>query len=326
MSDHRIGITLSKENLDFSKFEVERLFNNHEITYSDNLALFKTDDLGSVHDNLDRLSYGKEAFELLAHTKEWQDMLRDVEEADITQYAFPDESYKIETLRIGQSHQSTDRGLLAGLTNTTGELQVDVENPDAEFYHIKGEHHTFGRHIWDNEKPFMKRRNDNLPASHPTGMEPRLARAMVNIAKPDQCVLDPFCGAGGILIEAGLIGYDLHGIDHDSRMIERAKKNIGSFDLSANLVNGDAIEESYPCRCIVTDVPYGKNSTTSEKPVELFGSFLDRVRSETSRCVICYPAQDSFQNIVDVVDDDAATFDFYVNASLTRRVAFLEVA
>jgi tRNA (guanine10-N2)-dimethyltransferase len=326
MEDHRIGITLSKENLDFSKFEVEQLFTSHEITYSDNLALLETDDLGELHDRLGRLSYGKKAFELLAHTEEWEDMLRDVEEADITQYAFPDESYKIDSLRIGQSHQSTDRGLLAGLTNTTGELQVDVENPDAEFYHIKGDNHTFGRHIWENDEPFTNRRNDKLPASHPTGMEPRLARAMVNIASPKNCVLDPFCGAGGILIEAGLLGHQLYGIDHDSRMIDRAKRNLGEFDLSAELVNGDATEETYPCDCVVTDIPYGKNSTTSNDPVELFGAFLDRVRSDTSRCVLCYPAKDSFQDIVDVVDEDASTFDFYVNASLTRRIALLKIA
>lgn len=322
---NQIGITLSKENFDFSKRELETLMDVDEITYSDNLAVFETDDLAGLHDKLSYLSYGKKAFELLAHAEQWDEMLRDVEEADITQFAFPGESYKIDSLRIGQTHQSTDRGLLAGLTNTTRELQVNVENPDALFVHIKGNHHSFGRKIWEQDEPFTNRRNDNLPASHPTGLHPRMARAMVNLVQASDGVTDPFCGTGGILIEAGLMDLQTQGIDHDSRMIERAKTNLDGFGLSSDLVNGDTLDETYAYDTIVTDIPYGKNSTTSQEPTELFGAFLDHLRSQADRAVICYPGKKAYQDLVNVIDDDAETYDFYVNKSLTRRIAILEL-
>jgi len=326
-SKFKIGITLSKENFAFSKYELETLFDDADITYTDNLAVFETEDIGQFNERVRSLSYGKEAYELMAQADDWDQMLRDVESSDITQFAFPDETYKVSSLRIGNTHQATDRGLLAGLTNTTGELQVDVENPDALFVHLKGEKHSFGRRIWENNEPFTSRRNDKLPESHPTGIDPRRGRAMVNIATPEDVVLDPFCGAGGILIEAGLLGYELKGIDHDSRMIERATTNLASFDLEADLVHGDALDESYDDATIVTDVPYGRNSTTSQPATELFASFLEQLSdSDVERAVICHPADEAFSDLLSILDEDPASFDFYVNSNLTRRITILQIA
>ena len=321
-----MGILLSKEHFAFSKYELSTVFDNDEIEYTDNLAVIETDDISRFNERLDILSYAKEAYELMAQADDWDQMLRDVEEADITQFAFPDETYKVDSLRIGNTHQATDRGLLAGLTNTTGELQVDVENPDALFVHLKGDKHSYGRKIWENTEPFTNRRNDNLPASHPTGMDPRRGRAMINIAQADEHILDPFCGAGGLLLEAGLLGFKVTGIDHDSRMIERAQTNLDAFDIDAELIHGDALDEPFDADTVVTDVPYGRNSTTSKPADELFASFLERLGdSDVKRAVICHPAEESFSDLISVLDDNPESFDFYVNSNLTRRITVLQL-
>lgn len=59
--------------------------------------------------------------------------------------------------------------------------------------------------LWENQERFEKRKAHLRLYNHPTSLHPRLARCLVNLANAKK-ILDPFCGSGGILIEAGLIG------------------------------------------------------------------------------------------------------------------------
>ncbi len=60
-------------------------------------------------------------------------------------------------------------------------------------------------------------------------LPPKLALMMINVSqlKPDQTVLDPFCGSGTILTEAKLLGFkNLIGSDISEKAIEDTKKNL----------------------------------------------------------------------------------------------------
>lgn len=65
-------------------------------------------------------------------------------------------------------------------------------------------------------------------------LPPKLAQTIINLATGkltdtslDKCVLlDPFCGTGVILQEAGLMGYSVYGSDLDERMIRYSRDNI----------------------------------------------------------------------------------------------------
>lgn len=75
----------------------------------------------------------------------------------------------------------------------------------------------------DRLKPFADSRKGMLP--------PKIARIMVNLALgkdlgPNQILLDPFCGSGNILMEAGLLGLNLLGGDIDPNQLEGTKKNL----------------------------------------------------------------------------------------------------
>ncbi|MEK6807835.1 MAG: DNA methyltransferase [Nanoarchaeota archaeon] len=83
--------------------------------------------------------------------------------------------------------------------------------------------------IWEALKGrFLEREPMKKPAFHPTMLKPKLARLLVNLsgAKEGETILDPFCGAGSILIEAAVLGTKVIGTDFDSEMIARAKKNL----------------------------------------------------------------------------------------------------
>ena len=81
-----------------------------------------------------------------------------------------------------------------------------------------------------------------------------------------EVLLDPFCGTGGILMEASSIGARAIGVDIQQEMAKGACKNIEFYGLNAELIVGDAQE--LPIRdesvdAIATDFPYGRSSFVS---------------------------------------------------------------
>ncbi|HUS99577.1 MAG TPA: THUMP domain-containing protein, partial [Candidatus Thermoplasmatota archaeon] len=81
--------------------------------------------------------------------------------------------------------------------------------------------------------PFQQRRGHLRPFLSPITLHPKIARALVNLSRVNkqQTLLDPFCGTGGILLEAGLIGVHIIGSDIEEKMIEGCRKNLEFYHL-----------------------------------------------------------------------------------------------
>jgi len=59
---------------------------------------------------------------------------------------------------------------------------------------------------------------------YPARMIPQIARKLIKIySKPDDIVLDPFCGSGSVLAEANMLGRRAIGIDINPLYGERVK-------------------------------------------------------------------------------------------------------
>ncbi|HVN89577.1 MAG TPA: methyltransferase domain-containing protein, partial [Candidatus Binataceae bacterium] len=108
------------------------------------------------------------------------------------------------------------------------------------------------------------RQRDYKAAHIPGSLRPSVAAAMALLSRPqpDDTVLDPFCGAGTILIErAHLERYKLLiGGDLDRAALEAARTNIGPRYKPIELHNWDAASIPMPDRSIsriVTNLPWG---------------------------------------------------------------------
>ena len=92
---------------------------------------------------------------------------------------------------------------------------------------------------------------------------PRMARALVNLsrARSGECLLDPFAGTGGILIEACLIGILGLGIEVQTQIVKGSSSNMAG--LNCNLIAGDAkrlpLQEA-SIDSAVMDIPYGRSA------------------------------------------------------------------
>ncbi|WP_197945951.1 methyltransferase domain-containing protein [Phytohabitans suffuscus] len=85
-------------------------------------------------------------------------------------------------------------------------------------------------------------RRDYKRASVPGTLHPPVAAAMVRLAgiDPGDVVLDPCCGAGTLLVEAGRAGAHLLGADADPAALRAATANASAAGLAARWVHADA--------------------------------------------------------------------------------------
>jgi tRNA (guanine10-N2)-dimethyltransferase len=138
------------------------------------------------------------------------------------------------------------------------------------------------------KRPLGDRKPAKRPFFSPISLAPKLARAMVNLAivKAGSKILDPFCGTGGILLEAGLMGMHLVGSDLEWNMVEGCQKNLKHFGLNdfkvfrADIGSVVPNLDSMDIDAVVTDAPYGRACGTRGEKVALIYERMFRTASQ----------------------------------------------
>ena len=149
-----------------------------------------------------------------------------------------------------------------------------------------------------SKKHFYELKPHKRPFFYPGSMSPKLARCMVNLTmiKKKEKLLDPFCGTGGILIEAGVIGMQVVGTDIDPKMVKGTKENLEHCNIQDYQVfQADVrkLELPYKVDAVATDPPYGISaSTRGEESSKLCGEALmslETLIKEDGRICIATP-------------------------------------
>ena len=119
-----------------------------------------------------------------------------------------------------------------------------------------------------NTSDFQHRRGHLRPFLLPITLHPKIARALVNLSRVSthETLLDPFCGTGGILLEAGLLGVQVIGSDIEQKMIDGCQKNLNYYHLNNFTLYrvdiGDIQKNVQSVDAIATDFPYARATTT----------------------------------------------------------------
>jgi tRNA (guanine10-N2)-dimethyltransferase len=196
-----------------------------------------------------------------------------VNSVDFTPFLGEGTTFEVRVRRIKEYSTKADTMKLESMLGKlilqkTPHAKVNLSKPERTFFGLL----TNGKLVFGvklaaiQAKPFVERRPRKKPFFHPSAMNSKLARCMVNLshAREGSYLLDPFCGTGTTIIEASLIGVCAIGVDVQRRMMKGAVQNMLHFGLKAEaVVIADA--RKLPFRrvdCIVTDPPYGKSATT----------------------------------------------------------------
>ena len=146
-----------------------------------------------------------------------------------------DESFEVRVRRVKAVtpelvRVDLERKLGEQILKTVKTTKVNLSNPQKTFFGVLTDNRfVFGLKTAEIiPKPFFERGPRRKPFFHPTAMQAKLARVMVNLAQPKRgdLVLDPFCGTGGMLVEAGLIGCRVVGFDAKPHMLRGGLQNL----------------------------------------------------------------------------------------------------
>lgn len=214
----------------------------------------------------------------------------------------------------------------------TIDRKVNLNNPEIEVRGlITNKQIYISRNIKKIDRvQFIKRKAQFRPFFSPISLHPKLSRVMVNLSRvrKNDVLLDPFCGTGGILIEAGILGIKIIGNDIDKKLVEGCKQNLKHYNISYfniyNLDIGEINNKISKIDVVVTDLPYGKSTTTrGEELGSLYQRAFNNINSvlkNKGRAVIGLANKDMIK-IGEKYFLLENVFDIRVHNSLTRYFA-----
>ena len=184
-----------------------------------------------------------------------------------------------------------------------------------------------------NKKHFEESKPHKRPFFYPGSMSPKLARCMVNLARVREgdLVLDPFCGTGGILIEAGLIGCKVVGSDIYWKMKNGTAINLehyGITDYRTFHLDVRELKMYEKVAAVVTDPPYGISTTTGDVDGEeifrqFFKSIYDNMRDDAYLCMASPHYVDLKPMADDVGFEIVEQYGIKMHRSLTRIISVI---
>lgn len=261
---------------------------------------------------------------LKSNEKSMADALKEIKRIDIG-----NSSFAIRGIGKIVTEQKKNAILIGEMISRTN--KTELKNPDVKILFYTGSKiiiSLFHTEIQTAYKKCLAHHVKYRPYFSPISIHPRIARSMVNLSKclPKNKVVDPFCGTGGILIEAADMKMEVIGIDISSKMVENSIGNLKHFGFKGNISEGDVgilKEEEYDG--IVTDPPYGISSSSNKENIK---NLLERTIQIFSDCL------KSGQRAVIAVSNPKLIqskdfkiiyqFEWYIHKSLTRYILVLQ--
>lgn len=299
---------LAGENLDLAEAELNGFLKSQEIEEKiDREGRLAETDNKPMKAQLKRLALTHEVSELIQRTETLESDYR------------PESSYAVRAFDLTGEADTKEVEREFGREIEDEENEVDLENPDETVrVYIRENEYIIAKLLEDIDRSlYEKRKNQDRPFSSPVSLDPVLARVLVNLTgiKPGENILDPFCGTGGILIEAGLCGVAVSGADMQKDMVKGTRENLEEYGIISHNIKQAEVRDlenvfTTDFDAVVTDLPYGKASKTEGNPVE---KFLEVYPELTDGKIV-------FMSDQSLIEDFEPEFEIYVHKNLTRYI------
>ena len=310
---------LSGENLELAKEEALELTAGKGLAEDETVLI--TDKFSQK--TAKRLAYTKKIYRYLFESSHY-DLIKRLKDFDWNKIYKKDFCIRI----INSYHQKIsyeEKYLASYIWHSVQKPKVNLTNAKTqiELIHLKDKIFC-GLLLWENKERFNLRKPHLRPGFHPSSLNPKLARACVNLLGANcRQLTDPFCGTGGILLEAGLMGIKTVGYDIDEDMLKKCNKNLRYFKIKGyKLIKRDVRHiENKKVDYIITDLPYGKNTRLSDVN-NLYSIFLKNLkRILNKKAVVIFPDFVASQRMIKKAKlKIKKRFNYYIHKSLTKRI------
>ena len=168
------------------------------------------------------------------------------------------------------------------------------------FLHEKSDVVYFGIANQEFNYKEIERRDMKKPARREhLAISPRLAIILINLsgAKRGEFLLDPFCGIGGIIMEANLKNIKSYGIDLDKKAINSAKENMRWIEKEYKTSTKYTLENTDSRKtpdlqftAVATETPLGKvlrkkpSDNQAKQIVQNFEAFIIPILTRLKKC------------------------------------------
>ncbi len=281
-----------------------------------------------------RLGYTHEVHELILKT-DVDNLEKDVLTVDWSAYI--DESFAVRVKRIRSEIDTVgyERKLGTLILDNSQNIKVNLSKPKTLVRVVAHDNDLFVgiERIKLDKKHFEDSKPHKRPFFYPGSMNPKLARCMVNLSRirEGELLLDPFCGTGGILIEAGLIGCKLVGSDIYWKMQNGTAINLdyyGITDYRTFHLDVRELKMYEKVASVVTDPPYGISTSTGDVDgEEIFNEFFhaiyDNMKDDAYLCMASPHYVDLKPMVDEVGFEIVEQYGIKMHRSLTRIISVI---
>lgn len=281
-----------------------------------------------------RLGYTHEVHQLLSTVK-YDELEDEIISIDWSNYIKENFAVRVKRFNSEIDTVATERRVGHLILTNTDNISVNLKEPKSFIRVVSHKDSIFicyGKHQL-NKKYFEIMKPHKRPFFHPGCMSPKLARCMANLAriKEGDFVLDPFCGTGGILIEAGLIGAKVIGSDIDYRMKRGAATNLdyaGVTNYRTCVVDVREMKMFEEVDAVITDPPYGISTTTCGEGTDgIFKEFLSSIEHSMKKDALLVMASPDSLDIDSLLDEVGFVllerYSIKMHKSLTRIISVI---
>lgn len=311
---------MNGENVDLAKNEILALSRTNKYELIDRII--------TTNNKFDfkRLAYTHKVYELI----DIKTSIDEIKNVNFSKYY--DKSFSVRIIRIPTNLDIDihEKQIGSIVWKTLKNPKVNLKNPHVKFEFLFVKNKIFiCKLIYELDKKDLVTRNAKFrPGFHPSSMNSNFARALVNLTGIDkkQVIMDPFCGVGGILIEAGNIGCKIIGSDINPDMINKCKQNLDYFKIkNYKLSVKDALTIKDKADAIVTDFPYGLHSSLHGRKInDLYQKFIiysKKILKKDDKMVLVMP---STINLDYSGYNLNKTILHRIHKGLTRKISILE--
>lgn len=286
------------------------------------------------HEMLSRFTYTNLLIRLFSRYSSFDDLKNNL--PDLKE--FDSKKFRVRRKKSRKCFKSliSEKELAEVLWNSFDNPKVDILNFEVEFNFVfieDVEGFYFGVKIYENEKDYLRRMPKLRPVKMPYTLKSDMARASINLLGiKEGIVLDPFCGIGGILLEAYDMNFEVIGNDISWNDLKYFKENFDYFfpkskdkykrilaDSQTKFLRDNVVDG------IVTDIPYGKCSRRLGD--DLYEQFLknsSKYLKKGKRMVVIYANFVEFRDLALKYFNEVSEVSEYINKDLTRYILVLE--